>query len=656
MARALLKLAIYMLLFLSFASYAHGQATPQQNNFVQTHQYAPGEILVKLKATSSSGVGIGRAEMAVRAQSFLSRMQGRGGYRLKKVFRDMNMYHFAIPAGMRVEDAVSQLENDPDVLYAEPNYIFTKASVDLPSDHYSMQEVQSMSTKTAMSAQSAGNSAQSTGYLATSAPIEVTNTWGNVTPNATVVVAVVDTGLDLTHPVFTGTQSIWTNTGEIPNNQIDDDNNGYVDDVNGYNFVANSGDMYDDDGHGTHVSGIIVGTGENIYGSSYSPSQIKIMPLKFLDSTGSGTTANAISAIYYAVNNGASVINNSWGGPSYSAALQDAVAYAYNAGVVFVAAAGNYSDNNDVTPMYPANYDVPNVISVAATTDQDELAYFSNYGVDVVPLAAPGMYILSTYPGGGFATMSGTSMATPFVSGLAALIKEQSPKMLAYQIKQVIDQEVDQPVDANGNYLLSGKDATQGRVNFLKAVDAAKTAVVQSTQPAYTSTNQDRQLASALAASGCGLIKEVIHDDENGGPSATGFGPQSWSVLLLIIIFAAPILLYQYLRRKPVQRRLHERFKIDTDVKVKVGDRELVGSISTISLGGVQLNIDALIEQGGIVAMSIRSPDGKESIAVEGRVVWSEAQKSYGVQFAETTSAIKDQIAAWTTQLSGAKK
>ncbi len=651
MARALFKLAIYMLLFLSFASYAHGQTAASQSNYVQTKQYVPGEILVKLKTVSSSGVGLGRAEVAVRSQSFLSRVQGRGGYRLKKVFRDMNVYHFATPAGMRVEDAVSQLENDPDVQYAEPNYILTKASVDLPSDHYSMQEVQSMS----VNAQSTGNSTQSTGYLATSAPIEVTNTWGNVTPNATVVVAVVDTGLDLTHPVFTGAQAIWTNTGEIPNNQIDDDNNGYVDDVNGYNFVANSGDMYDDDGHGTHVSGIIVGTGENIYGSTYSPSQIKIMPLKFLDSTGSGTTANAISAIDYAVNNGASVINNSWGGPSYSAALQDAVAYAYNAGVVFVAAAGNYSDNNDVTPMYPANYDVPNVISVEATTDQDQLAYFSNYGVDAVPLAAPGMYILSTYPGGGFATMSGTSMATPFVSGLAALIKEQSPKMLAYQIKQIIDQQVDQPVDSSGNYLLSGKDSTQGRVNFLKSIDAAKTAVVQTTQPAYSSTNQDRQLASALAASGCGLIKEVIHDDQNGGPT-NGLGPQSWSVFLLIMIFAAPVLLYQYLRRKPVQRRLHERFKIDTDVKVKVGDRELVGSISTISLGGVQLNVDALIDQGGIIAMSIRSPDGKESIAVEGRVVWSEAQKSYGVQFAETTAAIKGQIAAWTTQLSVAKK
>ncbi len=645
MARALLKLSIYLLLFLSFASYAHGQTqyTVHQSQYVQSQNYVPGEIIVKLKTDSST---MGSARMAVRAQSFLSRVQSRNGFHLKRSFRELHMYHFAVPTGMRVEDAVAQMQNDPDVQYAEPNYIFTKETIDLPSEHYSAQDVQSMSVQ----AQSSGNTAQSSTYLATSAPIEVTSTWGNVTPNATVVVAVVDTGLDLTHPVFTGANAIWTNSGEIPNNQIDDDNNGYVDDVNGYNFVANSGAMYDDDGHGTHVSGIIVGTGENIYDGTYSNSLIKIMPLKFLDSTGSGTTANAISAIYYAVNNGASVINNSWGGPNYSAALEEAIAYAYNAGVVFVAAAGNYSDDNDTTPMYPANYNVPNVISVAASTDQDQMAYFSNFGQQSVPLAAPGMSILSTYPGGGFATMSGTSMATPFISGLAALIKEQSPKMLSYQIKQIIDQQVDMPVDSSGNYLLADKVATQGRVNFLKAIDATKAALVQSTQPAYSFSSQDRQLASSLAASGCGLIKQVIHDDKGGGPS-NGLGPESWSIFFILAMFAAPILMYQYLRRKPVQRRVHERFKIDTDVRVKVGDRELVGSISSISMGGVQLNVDALIEQGGIIAMSIRSPDGRESIAVEGRIVWSEAQKSYGVQFAETNEAIKEKIASWTARL-----
>ncbi len=643
MARHLFKVFIYLLLFSSFASYAHGQSAAQSApNYQQSSRYVPGEVLVQLKTSSV----MGRAEIRARAASFLSRMVNNNGYRLRTAFRRMNLYHFAIPSGMSVSNSIKQLEQDPDVQYAEPNYIFSKQTVDTPSQQFSAQEVQAMSTS--QTAQS------SSGYLATSAPIDVTNTWGDVTPNAKVVVAVVDTGLDLTHPVFTGADAIWTNPGEIPNNQIDDDNNGYVDDVHGWNFVANDNDPQDDNGHGTHVSGIIVGTGENIYDGTYTPSNIQIMPLKFLDSTGSGTTANAIQAIYYAVNNGASIINASWGGPSYSQALQEAIAYAYNAGVVFVAAAGNYSDNNDVTPMYPANYDVPNVISVAATTDSDTMAYFSNFGESSVPLAAPGVYILSTYPGGGFATMSGTSMATPFVSGLAALLKEQQPGLLAYQIKQIIDANVDEPVSSTGSYLLAGKVETNGRVNFLRALDAAKTAVVQTTQPAYSVTTQDQQFAAALAASGCGLIREAINDDNHGGPSS-GLGAPSLMIVLILAILGAPLVLYRYLRQqKPANRRQHERFKIDTDVKVRIGNRELLGSISTISLGGVQLNTDALIEQGGIIALTIRSPDGKESVSVEGRVVWSEAQKRYGVQFAETNATIKEQIAAWTSKLAKA--
>ena len=123
-------------------------------------------------------------------------------------------------------------------------------------------------------------------------------------------------------------------------------------------------------------------------------------------------------------------------------------------------------------------------------------------------------------------------------------------------------------------------------------------------------------------------------------------------MLLMLLLFTLPVLLYRYLRsQQPENRRQYERFKINTDVKVKVGEKELVGSISSISLGGVQLNTDELIEQGGIIAMSIRSPNGQEYISVEGRIVWSEAQKSYGVQFAETNAAIKERIAAWTAQL-----
>ncbi len=645
MVRIFLKLTIYLLMFLSFASYAHGQNTNSQNAAGQMqpslngHHYIEGELIIKLKGASGPTV-LGRAAKSIHAGAFLSRASGQHNMSLRSSYPEMGVYHFKLKAGQRVSEALTNLKNDPDIEYAEPNFTFSKSSVVSATQYYTASQVVSMS------------SAASGGYLATGAAIEVTSSWGQVSRNTTPIVAIIDTGLDTAHPVFVGTGAVWTNPGEIPNNQIDDDRNGYIDDVHGFNFVSNTGEMIDDDGHGTHCAGIVLGVGQNIYGAAYSPSLIKIMPLKFLDGSGYGQTSDAIRAIYYAVNNGASVISNSWGGPDYSAALQEAIAYAYDAGVIFVAAAGNNSANNDVSTMYPANYTVPNVVSVAATTDDDSLAYFSDFGATSVPLAAPGMMIISTMPGGGFQTMSGTSMATPFVAGLAALMKAQQPGLLSYQAKQLIMGNIDVPQNSHGARLLAGKTSTQGRLNVYNTIEATKNATIQTDQPAYTFTNIDRQLASSIAASGCGLVKKMINEGPNDTFGGGQGAPESWSVLVVLGLFALPILIYNSLRRKEqVQRRQHDRFKIDTQVKVQVGGRDLVGSISSISLGGVQLNTDALIEQGGIVSMAIRSPDGAEQIKIEGRIVWSEDQKSYGVQFAETTATIREQISSWTTGL-----
>lgn len=629
-------------MFLSFSSYAHGQNANSSNankKLINGHRYVEGELIVKMKNSQGPFVQNSRAAVATRAGQMLSRFSNKKGMTLRNSYPEMGVYHFKIKEGQKTLDALNDLKSDPDVEYAEPNYTYSKSSVVSASQVYTASQVASMA-----------NYAQG-GYLATTAPIQVTNSWGHVINNNTAVVAIIDTGLDTTHPVFVGSNSVWTNPGEIANNHIDDDGNGYIDDVHGFNFVSNTGTMIDDDGHGTHCAGIVLGVGQSIYGLSYTQSLIKIMPLKFLDGSGYGQTSDAIRAIYYAVNNGATVISNSWGGPDYSAALQEAVAYAYNQGVIFVAAAGNNSQNNDVSPMYPANYPVPNVISVAATTDIDQLAYFSDYGANSVPLAAPGMLILSTVPGGGFQTMSGTSMATPFVAGLAALMKVEQPNLLSYQAKQLIMGNTDVPTDGTGAHLLAGKTTTQGRLNVYRTLQATAGANIDATQPSYTFTNIDTQLASSLAATGCGLVKKMVSEgpgDFGGG----GTAPESWSVLIIVGLFALPILIYNRLRAKDkVQRRKHERFKIDTSVKVQVGERELVGSISSISLGGVQLNTDALIEQGGIITMSIRSPDGKEQMQVEGRIVWSESQKAYGVQFAETTAAVREQISAWTSSL-----
>ena len=600
--------------------------------------YGPGEIIVKLKADSEASAIEAQGKASPKASARLSRFMGKAssqrGFTLRGDYKRMNMLHYAIKPGQRVEDAINELSADPDVEYAEPNYIFTKATVGSFAQTFSASDIESM----------AGG-----GYLATGAPIQVTDTWGQVTYNSAPVVAVIDTGLDVNHPAFSDSGAIWVNPGEIPNNGIDDDNNGYIDDVYGWNFITNSNFMHDDDGHGTHVAGIILGVSQDIYTPPYAPAQIKIMPLKFLDGSGYGKTSDAIKAIYYAVKNGATVLNNSWGGPSYSAALHEAIAFSYSKGVSFVAAAGNEGRNNDASPMYPANYKVPNVISVAATTDNDNLAYFSNYGKSSVSLASPGVWIISSVPpalnnGNPFGSSSGTSMAAPFVAGVAALIKAEKPTMLSYQMKQIIAN--------NGNYVagLTNKTSSNMRLNANAVLNVAKIANVDSSQPAYSFSNEDRELASAIAAGGCGLVQKMMQKPGGGAPPQ---GPSSWVALFVLALLVIPMLIYTSLRRREDMRnrRQHERFKIDSQVRVNVGGRELVGSVSSISLGGVQLNTEALLEQGGIVAMTIRSPDGQDQIKVEGRVVWSEAQKAYGVQFAQTAEPVRQTIMNWTKGL-----
>ncbi|MEO0336055.1 MAG: S8 family serine peptidase, partial [Pseudomonadota bacterium] len=402
---------------------------------------------------------------------------------------------------------------------------------------------------------------------------------------------------------------------------------------------------------------------QNIYAPSAAlvQSRIKIMPLKFLNGSGSGSTSDAIEAIYYAVQNGATVLNNSWGGTSYSAALHEAVSYTYDNGVSFVAAAGNAGSNNDSSPMYPASYDVPNVISVAATYDNFELTGFSNYGKRTVDLGAWGYFINSTVPGGAFGDSSGTSMSAPFVAGTAVQMLIEAPGMLGYQVKQIIEEETE------FRSALAGKVQTQGRLHPTDSISKASTSVVATSQPDYnTNFSSNRELASEIAGGGCGMVQQMTanYNGSGKGPNAEGGGefmqgggmrmpgPKAWYVLLLLGILLAPILIATHLRsRGAVNMRAHQRYKIDSDVRVKVGDKELVGSVSSISLGGVQLNTEELLENGGIVSMTISSPEGKEQVQVEGRIVWSEEKKAYGVAFQDAPLSALDRISNWTAGL-----
>ena len=305
------------------------------------------------------------------------------------------------------------------------------------------------------------NSGQSGGTVG--ADIDAANAWNISTGSRNVVVAVLDTGVDYTHADLAA--NIWTNSTDVAGNALDDDNNGFVNDVHGYNFYDDTGDAMDDSGHGTHVAGILGASGNNGQGVTGVNWSVSIMSLKFLGADGSGYTSDAVRAINYAtmmrtqygVN--IRVINASWGGGGFNQALSDAIQAAGAAGILVVAAAGNTPTNNDTAPQYPANYCLSNVISVAATDRTDHLASFSSYGASTVQLAAPGVGIYSTYPGNSYTYLSGTSMATPEVAGVAALAWSVAPNATVAQIRSAILQGVDQLPS------LAGKVSTGGRLN-----------------------------------------------------------------------------------------------------------------------------------------------------------------------------------------------
>lgn len=297
------------------------------------------------------------------------------------------------------------------------------------------------------------------------ADLDAFEAWDISTGSSSIVVGVIDTGVDHTHPDLAG--NIWTNPGEIAGNRIDDDGNGFVDDVHGYDFINGDGDPMDDNDHGTHCAGTIAARGNNgqgVVGVNWSSS---IMALKFLSSSGSGSTSDATRAINYAtmmrtqygVN--VRVTNNSWGGGGYSASMYDAIRAHNAAGILFAAAAGNSGSNNDSSPHYPSSYNLPGVIAVAATDHDDALAGFSCYGSGSVDLAAPGASIRSTTPGGEYATFSGTSMATPHVAGVAALAWSVDPDATVAEIRAAILQGADSLPS------LAGMVATGGRLNAL---------------------------------------------------------------------------------------------------------------------------------------------------------------------------------------------
>jgi subtilisin family serine protease len=316
------------------------------------------------------------------------------------------------------------------------------------------------------------------------ADIDAPEAWNLSTGSSNVVVAIIDSGIDYTHPDLV--DNIWTNPGEIPGNSIDDDGNGYVDDVHGYDFFNLDGDPFDDNSHGTHVAGTIGAEGNNGIGVAGVNWDVTLMGLKFLGSGGTGPNSAAIAAVNYVSmmsDRGVNirVTNNSWSSTSFSSQLSNAIAGNRDRDILFVAAASNDGTNNDDVPHYPASYDLDNIIAVAATTNDDTLASFSNYGAISVDLAAPGVLTYSTTPGGGYGFKNGTSMATPHVTGAAALAFALEPNASYTEVRNAILGGVDHKAN------LAGVVATGGRLNLVGMIDKLGL-YVGSTTPAAGST------------------------------------------------------------------------------------------------------------------------------------------------------------------------
>ena len=375
-------------------------------------KYRAGELLVRFNVASTGST--------VRAQVLTAAGGGSVAHEFKLV---PGLTVVKLPEGVAVADALMRFNQTVGIQYAQPNYL--KKIYRMPNDTY-------FSYLWGMN-----NTGQTGGVP--NADIDAPEAWESGVGGASVTVAVIDTGIDYKHEDLAA--NMWINPGEIPGNGIDDDGNGYVDDVYGYDFFNGDGDPMDDHGHGTHCSGTIGAVGDNGVGVAGVCWNVKIMALKFLSAAGEGYTDGAIRCMEYAVQMGARVLNNSWGdvpnGP-YEQALKDAIDAAGAANVLFIAAAGNDANNNDVNPAYPASYESDNIISVMSVSSTGARSSFSNYGQQSVDLAAPGSSIASCMLGGGYQYMSGTSMATPHVVGACALLLSLNSGYSAQQVKNAL--------------------------------------------------------------------------------------------------------------------------------------------------------------------------------------------------------------------------
>jgi subtilisin family serine protease/PKD repeat protein len=423
--------------------------------------HSPNVVLVKfretVKVTNSRGspaTGNGGLDQVMSgngvqlAERLMPSLEGRGragaeSFGLDRIFR------LRMAPGRDPAEVVAAFSADPNVEYAELDYL--AAFADAPD-------------AAPFAPEASGPAAiipndplypEQWGLTA----IQASAAWDVVTGTASIIIAVVDSGIDTSHPDLT--PNLWVNPGEIPGNGIDDDNNGYVDDVHGWNFVSGSSDIYDGNGHGTQVAGIIAAATNNGLGMAGLCWNCRIMPVRVMAASGVANYSDIAAGVAYAAAKGASIINLSLGGYADSRTLRDAISAAVAQGVVVVGGAGN---DNVATPFYPAAYG--NVLAVAGTTSDDTRAAFSNYGT-WVDVSAPAENITTTFRGGDWGASSGTSLGAPFASGLAALVRERWPDWTESAVRLHVARTSDNIDDLNPTY---AGQLGLGRLNAVRAM------------------------------------------------------------------------------------------------------------------------------------------------------------------------------------------
>lgn len=428
-------------------------------SFAAEPEVVPGELIIRYETDKNKGQSFEKAVYGA-----LKSFGDDSLVSISPLSSDADLHRVKIANPKKLNEVLVRMKQQPGVAVAEPNYVLRalrQRTEPNPTNDPDFTKLWGM--------RNTGQPDPKGQVGKPGVDIGVVPIWNRgYTGSREIVVAIIDTGVNYNHvDLKANIHFNAAESGANATNGVDDDGNGYVDDYAGMDF---SGDApkpngLDDHGHGSHCAGTIGGEGNNQTGVVGVNWKTSILPVKFLGADGSGSLAGAVEAINYATKMKVNIMSNSWGGGGFSQTLLDAIKKAKDAGILFVAAAGNDSNNNDAQPGYPASYKVENVLSVAAIDNQDRLAGFSNYGKTSVHIAAPGVNVWSTVLDNGYASYSGTSMATPHASGVAALLWSANPKFTYADIKErMIRTSV--PVKA-----LKNKVVANGRINVKNAFD-----------------------------------------------------------------------------------------------------------------------------------------------------------------------------------------